>query len=65
MAAYPTLRPETIRALIVHSARWTDAMLDMYLPENPNKGDFVNLIRHCGWGAPNLERALCGVRVIR
>ena len=24
----------------------------------PTKTDHVNLIRHCGWGVPNLERAL-------
>jgi hypothetical protein len=60
MAAYPALRPETIRALIVHSAEWTAAMRASYLPAhgNPNKADYVNLIRHCGWGVPNLEQAL-------
>lgn len=59
MAAYPTLRPETIRALIVHSAEWTDAMQATYLPYMaPKKSDYVDLIRHCGWGAPDLERAL-------
>lgn len=58
MRAYPALRPETIRALIVHSAEWTPAMLQMYLPAHPAKRDYVNLIRHCGWGVPNLERAL-------
>jgi hypothetical protein len=58
MEAYPALRPETIRALIVHSAEWTSAMRQMYLPANPAKKDFVNLIRHCGWGVPNLEQAL-------
>lgn len=60
MAAYPRLRPETVRALIVHSAEWTEAMRTMYLPAGraPNKSDYVHLIRHCGWGAPDLERAL-------
>jgi hypothetical protein len=60
MAAYPALRPETIRALIVHSAEWTAAMRGEYLPGhgNPSKSDYVNLIRHCGWGAPSLEKAL-------
>ena len=57
MADYPTLRPETIRALLVHSAEWTEAMKIQYLPPAPNKRDHVNLIRHCGWGAPDLERA--------
>lgn len=60
MAAYPALRPETIRALIVHSAEWTAAMRAGYLPAhgNPSKSDYVNLIRHCGWGVPSLEQAL-------
>ena len=60
MAAYPALRAETIRALIVHSAEWTDAMRTAYLPDHgqPTKSDFVNLIRHCGWGVPDLEQAL-------
>lgn len=59
MSAYPALRPETIRALIVHSAEWSDAMRGMYLPVNRpvNKNDYVDLIRHCGWGTPDLERA--------
>lgn len=60
MAAYPSLRPETIRALIVHSAEWTEAMRATYLPLNrpTTKTDYVSLIRHCGWGAPQLDRAL-------
>src|ERR1022692_2962668 len=57
MSAYPQLRPETIRALIVHSAEWTDAMREMYLKSH-TKNDYINLVRHCGWGVPDLERAL-------
>ena len=57
MAAYPQLRPETIRALIVHSAEWTDAMREMYLKSH-TKNDYINLVRHCGWGVPVLEHAL-------
>lgn len=58
MVAYPGLRPETIRALIVHSAQWTEAMRQMYLlAHKPTKNDYANLIRHCGWGVPDLERA--------
>jgi hypothetical protein len=57
MCSYPMFRPETIRALIVHSAEWTPAMRRAYLP-TPNKPNHINLIRHCGWGVPNLERAL-------
>ena len=58
MAAYPHLRPETVRALLVHSAQWSETMRGMFLPAVPNKDDYVHLIRHCGWGAPDLSRAL-------
>lgn len=60
MAAYPHFRPETVRALIVHAAEWTPAMRQMFLPAagRPSKQDYVNLIRHCGWGTPDLELAL-------
>lgn len=60
MASYPHLRPETIRALLVHSAEWTAAMRAMFLPTGrmPNKANYVDLIRHCGWGTPDIDRAL-------
>lgn len=59
-AVYPSLRPETVRALIVHSAEWTPAMRAMYLSGGgpPTKNEYTNLIRHCGWGEPDLGRAL-------
>ena len=59
MAAYPKVSAETIRALIIHSAEWTEGMQHKYLPTNRShtKNDYVNLIRHCGWGVPNLEIA--------
>jgi Subtilase family len=57
MAQYPSLRPETIRALIVQSANWTAAMRAAHLPPTPNKSHYVHLIRHCGWGVPDLTRA--------
>lgn len=53
---YPSLWPETIRALIVHSATWTQAMLDRYQPRT--KGDYEQMIRACGFGVASLERAL-------
>lgn len=60
MAAYPHLRPETVRALLVHSAEWTEAMRTMFLSggTQSNKSGYVSLIRHCGWGVPDLDRAL-------
>ena len=63
MATYPELWPETIRALIVHSAEWTDAMRSAYLPSNtqPKKRDYQRLVRRCGYGVPDLDRALWSV----
>ncbi|MGZ5127262.1 MAG: S8 family peptidase [Burkholderiales bacterium] len=60
MAEYRNLRPETIRGIIVHSAEWTDDMRRMFFPTGraPSKADYVNLVRHCGFGVPNLDRAL-------
>lgn len=57
-AAYPDLWPESIRAIVTHSAHWTNAMRDSYLPANPNTSHYETLIKHCGFGAPSLERAL-------
>lgn len=60
MSHYPELWPETIRGLMVHSAEWTSAMKNTFLPAKgqPNKTNIANLIRHCGFGEPSLERAL-------
>lgn len=56
---YPNAWPETIRALMVHSARWTDKMKQQFLPsEIPKKSDIRVLLRTCGYGIPNLERAV-------
>lgn len=49
--------PETIRGLIVHSARWTDTMCG-HLPERPNQSHKRLLVRRYGYGVPNLNRAL-------
>ena len=60
MAQYPEFWPESIRGLLVHSAEWTDAMRRAYLPSagKPSKADYAGLIRRCGFGVPDLERAL-------
>jgi hypothetical protein len=51
MAEYPNDWPETIRALIVHSARWTDAM-EARFGSTPR-----SLLRTYGYGVPLLQRA--------
>ncbi len=58
-AAYPDFWPETVRALMVHSAEWTEAMRREFLPNrNPTKQDYLNLVRSCGFGVPDTNRAL-------
>jgi hypothetical protein len=54
--AYPDAWPETVRALIVHSARWTDAMIRQCQSGNGAQG-MLSLLRSCGYGLPDLERA--------
>ena len=56
MAQYPDYWPETIRALIIHSAEWTEKMVERFYPRT--KRDYQNLLRYCGFGVPDLERAL-------
>lgn len=60
MAAYPTLWPETVRGMLVHSAAWTDRMRAQFFPANaaPSKKDYLQLVRRCGFGEPDLDRAL-------
>lgn len=49
-----------LRGLIVHSAEWTEAMKRMFLPARgePTKAQTIGLVRHCGFGEPDLERAM-------
>ena len=56
-AEHPNLWPETIRALVVHSGEWTDAMLSLF---GNAKGKMARskLLRRYGFGMPSLERAL-------
>jgi hypothetical protein len=60
-AAYPDLWPETVRALLVHSAEWTDVMIKNYGPLG-NRSQKANLLRHCGFGGPSLDVALRSAR---
>jgi hypothetical protein len=62
-AAYPSFWPETIRGLMMHSARWTKPMLDTYMPGGlRNQTTMRQLLRHCGYGVPSLERVLYSAR---
>lgn len=54
---YPEAWPETIRALLIHSAEWTDEMKEQFLKGN-KKSDYRELLRTCGYGVPSLKRAI-------
>jgi hypothetical protein len=56
-AKYPQLTPESIRALIVHCAEWTPALLARFTDAH-GVVDYKNLLRYCGHGVPNLDRLL-------
>lgn len=56
MKRYPHLWPETVRALLVHSARWTPAMKSRF-GATPSKRARLALLRRYGYGVPDLERA--------
>lgn len=56
-AHYPNYWPETIRAMIVHSAQWTPAML-AELDATQSKRARYEMVRRFGYGVPSLERAL-------
>jgi hypothetical protein len=53
---YPRLWPETVRALLVHSACWTPAMLGRFAGES--KSVVQQRLRCFGYGVPDLRRAL-------
>lgn len=55
--AYPDAWPETVRALIVHSAEWTEVQKHKYLKDE-SKTAYYQLAKVCGYGVPDLERAL-------
>lgn len=55
-ADYPEFWPETVRALVAHSAEWTPAM-QAHLRGAAGKRARARLVRRYGYGVPHLERA--------
>jgi Subtilase family len=58
LAEYPNIWPETVRALIVHSAEWTPAMRAQFKGVQ-GRQPRVALQRRYGMGVPDLLRATC------
>lgn len=57
-ANYPAFWPETIRALIVHAAEWTDPMRERFTAVGEAKRQREGLARRYGYGVPTTERCL-------
>ncbi len=53
----PNAWPETIRALMVHSAEWTPQLVQQFGIDLKKKSDIGNLLRISGYGVPNLGKA--------
>lgn len=60
LAEYPEMWPETVRALMIHSASWTDEMHRQFCGKGlgTNKVQRGNLLRNCGYGIPNIDKAI-------
>ena len=56
-ASNPGFWPETIRALLIHSAEWPEVLKNQFLVDE-NKKNYKNLMSICGYGVPNLEQAM-------
>jgi hypothetical protein len=55
--AYPGFKPETIRALVVHSADWTPEMLHHLSIASLTSAEKEKLLAHVGYGIPNMQHA--------
>ena len=61
LAARPQSWPETIRALIVHSAEWTPRMKEQFA-NAPTQAAKAALLRRYGYGVPDYMRAIRSAR---
>ena len=55
---YPNIWPETVRALMIHSAEWTEAMKKQFCQEDTKTKGRRILLKTCGYGIPNLSKAI-------
>ena len=55
---YPNAWPETLRALMVHSASWNEEIMKQFNIDTNKVGDIHKLLRIVGYGIPSLEKAI-------
>ncbi len=60
-ALYPGYWPETIRALLIHSAQWTPALKAAFEPFT-TQDKYRQLLRYCGYGVPDEETLFWSAR---
>ncbi len=60
-AAHPDYWPETIRALMVHSAEYTEPMKALFAAET-NLRNRYDIARRFGYGVPDIDRATASAR---
>ena len=58
MATYPDYWPETVRALLTHSARWTTTMRNEFDADS-SRAHKLRMLRRYGWGVPT-EQSVVG-----
>lgn len=59
LSKYPNAWPETIRAIMVHSARWSEQMkAQVGYSDDTGRKNLAPLLRSFGYGVPDLGRAL-------
>lgn len=56
--AYPNAWPETLRALMIHSASWTPQMIEQFGIDTTKVSDKLKMLRTVGYGVPNLQKAI-------
>ncbi|MCR9226769.1 MAG: S8 family peptidase [Flavobacteriaceae bacterium] len=54
---YPDAWEETLRALTIHSAKWTDKMMEQSKFDG-SQSSIIKMLRTYGYGVPNLEKAI-------
>ena len=60
-AQYPSYWPETVRALLVHHAEWTEVMRDQ-IDAVSSKTERLQILRRYGWGVPSEDAVLNSTR---
>lgn len=56
-AEFPDFWPETIRGLLVHSSTWPEALKKQFI-DDESKTSYKYLLSVCGYGVPDLDRAM-------